>query len=591
LTSPAQEQTDRRLSALGLIAIGVYFFRLVRPALRAGFSPDDCMNLYRAWYFPLRALVKANLAFFLPSDFIRPMGAVWYRAIYFLAGFHPLPFHAVDLALLGANILLVYCIARRLADSRLAALAAALLFAYQERWAPLYFDTGYIFDVLCGFFYFAALLLYVSERQSGRGLRPLDYAVLGALFVCGLNSKEMAVTLPAAIVLYELLFERRRRFGTAIVMGVAAIAFAVGRTGQLAANAAYRPEFTLARFMETSAHFQDETFAVYHWFTPLGVAVFAAALLALAIAARSKPMLYAWAFTAFSMLPIAFVPPRGGPQYYIPLAGCALYAGGFLGWVARRIPGVARMSYTARRAAASALLAAIAWPIYANGKHVALGDVTSITEESPVIMGIAAQLRQSHPTLPVGARVLFLRDPVAPNLQDLLFIVRLVYRDRTIDVERVSRTHITPSPRQMQTYDVVFDYDAGGLREIPQPPLALAPRILRFFDAEWKPITAAHPAKRGSRVIAFATDLGPTRPEVAPGEPFPREPLAEALVRLAVTVDGTPARVVAELGSPGEVNVYRFDFIMPRSAKAETAKVRITAAGAVSPVAEIPVTD
>jgi uncharacterized protein (TIGR03437 family) len=187
--------------------------------------------------------------------------------------------------------------------------------------------------------------------------------------------------------------------------------------------------------------------------------------------------------------------------------------------------------------------------------------------------------------------VLFLRDPLAPNLEDLLFIVRLVYRDRTIEVERVSRTHVTPSPRQMQAYDAVFDYDAGGLREISQPPLALAPRILRFFDADWNPVTAAHPAKRGARVIAMATDLGPTRPEMAPGDPFPREPLAETLVRLVVTVDGTSAPVVAQLGSPGEVNVYRFDFIVPKTARAGAAKVKITAAGAESPAAEIPVTD
>ena len=46
------------------------------------------MNLYRSWYFPLAALFKANILFFLPSDFIRPMGSVWYRAIYFFAGFH-----------------------------------------------------------------------------------------------------------------------------------------------------------------------------------------------------------------------------------------------------------------------------------------------------------------------------------------------------------------------------------------------------------------------------------------------------------------------------------------------------------------------
>jgi uncharacterized protein (TIGR03437 family) len=588
LTPVPQQKIDRRLAALGLFAIAVYFFRLTRPTLRAGFSPDDCMNLYRAWYFPLSALLKANLLFFLPSDFIRPMGEAWYRAIYFFAGFRAAPFHAVDLALLLVNIFLVYCLARRLAESRFAALAAALLFAYQERWAALYFDTGYIYDVLCGFFLFAALLLYVAVRQRGRAPRAPEFAALLALLVCALNSKELAVALPAAIALYELIYQRRRHFITAAAMALMTIAFIAGRTGTLTANPAYLPQFTWARIMETSAHFLDEIFALSHWFTAPAVLAFAAALLAVGLAARSKPLLFAWGFTVVSALPMAFVPPRGGPQYYVPLFGCALYAGALLAF-AERLPSTPMFAFWQRRVAAACVLLAIAWPIYSNGKRVALGEVTSITLESPVVMSLAARLRLLHPHLPHQARLLFLHDPIAPNLEDLLFIVRLAYRDRTMEVERVSRTHTTPTLRQMQAFDAVFDYGAAGLTAVPVPPLALQPRILRFFDADWKPIAPDSPAKAGNRIIALASDLGPTRPEIPLGAPFPREPLATVLLRLEVTVNGTQADVVTQLGAPGEVNVYRFDFILPNSTTSGAAKIRISAAGAMSPAAEIPV--
>ena len=60
----------------------------------------------------------------------------------------------MEFLFLLTNIALVYALARRLADSRFAGLVTALLFAYQERWASLYFDTGYVYDVLCGFFLF-----------------------------------------------------------------------------------------------------------------------------------------------------------------------------------------------------------------------------------------------------------------------------------------------------------------------------------------------------------------------------------------------------------------------------------------------------
>ncbi len=50
---------------------------------------------------------------------------------------------------------------------------AALLIAYHPRFVYLYYDTAYIYDVLCYFFYFATLLLYVRVRQQHRVLNGL----------------------------------------------------------------------------------------------------------------------------------------------------------------------------------------------------------------------------------------------------------------------------------------------------------------------------------------------------------------------------------------------------------------------------------
>jgi hypothetical protein len=586
------EKSDRRLAPAALFFILCYFLRLTRHALVTGFSSDDLMNLHRSWYFPLSALVKANLLFFLPSDFIRPMGSLWYRAIYYFAGFRGGPFHAVHLAILLVNIFLTYSVARRLSGSRLAALTAALLSCYRRNSEPLYFDTGYIYDALCYFFMFAALLWYIAIRQRSRAPGVGETVALLALFVCALNSKEMAVALPVVLALYEWLYERRRSLRPLIIMGLMTAVFIAFRTGDLAVNRAYQTVYTWARFMQTNGQFLNELLVTQSWFTPALVVAFWTALLLIAAGTKSKPLLFAWAFTMVTALPIAFVLPRGSSQYYIPTFGCALYAGCALAalvkWLLRA---VRAQSYWVERAAAACLLLAIGWPLYTYYQKVGRHDVYSMSEESPVWMSLAANMRSLRPTLPPDARVLFLNDPMLPNVEDMLFLVRLNYRDRSLEVDRAKRMPQPPSARQMQAYDAVFDYQSGRLSEVPQPAVTIHPAMLGFFDADWKAITANHPAHPGDRIITKAADLGPTDPEVAPGTAFPPDPFAESILRPSVRVNGRLAEVPQHFGSPGEVNIYRFDFRIPPQTQTGMARVQLTVGGHSAPPAAIPVSD
>jgi len=625
VTAPDTEKSDRNLAAVALFLIGCYFFRLTRYSLRTGFSSDDLMNLHRAWFSPLRTLIRANLLFFLPSDFVRPMGCLWYRSIFYFTGFNGALFHAADLALLLANIFLTYAVARRLSGSRLAALAAALLLSYQRRWTPLYFDTGYIYDVLCYFFTFAALLWYIAIRQKNRAPGIAESAALLGLFVCALNSKEMAIALPAVLALYELLYAPRRSVRLIAITTAMTVAFMVGRAGYMVSNPAYRPEIGWMRFNQTTGHFLNEIFVLNDWFTaPITLAV-CGALLMLAVAARSKPLIFAWAFTAITALPIAFVPPRNGPQYYIPLFGCALYAGCAIAGIAaglrpnsqprrqavqilRHIVQMVRPivqalrrhlqtlrhtfqtpPYWAERAVAACLLLAIAWPFYTYYKKLGMSGVISMSQNSPVWMSLASQMRALRPSLPSNARVLFLNDPMLPDVYDMEFLVRLTYRDRSLTVDRAKTMTQRPSLRQMQGYDAVFDYHLGKLTEVPQFSVAIHPAILQFFDADWKLIDPNHPAHPGEHIIAKATGLGPTDPDVAPGEAFPHGPLAESILRLDLRVNGRQAEVPQHLGSPDEVNVYRLDFRLPVQTEAGMAQVQLTVGGQSAPPAAIPV--
>ena len=171
-----------------LLIAGV-FLGFSGDGLRAYFTPDDMMNLYGAWFRPLAE-----------SD--RPVGALFYRALFAAFGFNPLPYRIACFAILSANLALLYVLCLKLSHSREVAALACLLGAYHAHLADLYYSTGTVFDLLCFLFYFGALALYIQVRE--RAIRWLILVL--ALYLCALGAKEMAVTLPLFLVLYDLIY-------------------------------------------------------------------------------------------------------------------------------------------------------------------------------------------------------------------------------------------------------------------------------------------------------------------------------------------------------------------------------------------------
>ncbi len=336
-------RADRVLAAAGVCTICGYFLLLAWSSLNVFFTPDDCMNLYRSWIYPTSALVKANLLFFMASPFQRPMGSVYYALIYHFTGFHATWFHIVALAFLTANIPLTYAAGRRLSGSRLAATLTALFACYEGRFTSLYFDTGFIYDVLCYFFTLAALLVYIRARQERGKIGVWGAISLMLLFVCGLNSKEMAVMLPLCLVIYEVLYHPPYGYSPGAItrwiwnevrlpMGLCLVSmvFVIGRSlgpDTLVTDAMYQPVFTWHRFLETNIGFLNALFAANQRFTTGLALYFWGVTAAAAILRRSRALAFAWLFAITSALPLDFVQPRGGPQYYLPLFGWSLYAG------------------------------------------------------------------------------------------------------------------------------------------------------------------------------------------------------------------------------------------------------------------------
>ncbi len=233
---------DRVIALCAALLIATYFFpRLTRPALHNYYTADDYQNLWRCWFFPLGS-PKANLLFFWTSVFIRPLVSDWYRIILHFAGLNPFWLRAANLVVLMGNIFLTYAVARRLSASREIAVVAALLFSYSQPMNYLYFDTGFTCEMLCYWFYFATFLFYLTVRQRNRLLRAWEMAALCILYICALDAKEMAVTFPGILALYEILwnppsswrtrdlFRYAVREGRAtLITGVFVLVFVVGR--------------------------------------------------------------------------------------------------------------------------------------------------------------------------------------------------------------------------------------------------------------------------------------------------------------------------------------------------------------------------
>ncbi|MEI9976696.1 MAG: hypothetical protein WDO73_34335 [Ignavibacteriota bacterium] len=192
-----------RVGALhrGLL-LGGWFVFFSRDVLGVRFSPDDMMNIDNFYWSPgvWRLFYSQFLIWrgLLPADGRSLLSP------------HPLRLGtqsgAVSRGALpgaGGECLAVYRLARRLGAEEWAAWLAALVACYHAGLANLYYNTAFVYDALCGCFYLAAAVYYCRIRGSGRRLSVRQIAIFAGLFLCALNSKEMALTLPAILLVYE----------------------------------------------------------------------------------------------------------------------------------------------------------------------------------------------------------------------------------------------------------------------------------------------------------------------------------------------------------------------------------------------------
>ena len=102
-------------------------------------------------------------------------------------------------------------------------------------------------------------------------------------------------------------------------------------------------------------------------------------------------------------------------------------------------------------------------------------------------------------------------------------------------------------------------------------------------------VSASKPAVAGEILSLFATGLGPTRPGVEPGQPFPADPLAVVNSPLEVIVNGKAVEVLGAVGLTGTNDGYQVNFRLPQDVGKGSATIQVSAAWITSTPISIPV--
>ena len=184
-----------RALVLGLLVIASYL-----PVLEAEFVWDDVIFVNEPVVHDWSGLWSI---WFSPDD-IKKEGHYWpivYTSFWLehkLWGLAPLGYHAVNVLLQIANVLLIWRLLRRLTVP--GAWVIAAVFAVH----PLHVESvAWVIerkDLLSAFFYLTATLTWIRFVESPQ---PARYLLALALFAAGLLSKSIVVTLPVALLIWH----------------------------------------------------------------------------------------------------------------------------------------------------------------------------------------------------------------------------------------------------------------------------------------------------------------------------------------------------------------------------------------------------
>jgi hypothetical protein len=526
----------KAIDVMCVIVVVAYFFHFALPALGGGFAGHDMLNMYYYWVPGMLKSLRANVCFWTSP--YRPGGALYYLPLYHLFGLNPQPYRIVQISILAASIPLVYYLARLLGSSQSVAFLGVFAFSYHAQLADLVFTGPYIYDVLCGFFYFSALTFYVRIREKRLLLRPMQCMGFLALYICALNAKEMAVTLPVIVLIYEILEVHRvgewkefagRNWRSALpslIAGVLTAVYIYGKThgaNSMTKANLYRPEYSWHKFTASNRYFINEIFyqLIPNHIAP-GVVLFIAWGLVFAYAFLQRDrLLQVMAFwVVITPLPIDFISRRGDACLYIPLFGWAMILAKVVSdsvtlmsksfaMLDKGGPALARQPVQLSEGAATnraqsgpsgmggvaafagkmslpmfrwfaTLLAACGLAVFTDWENQRFDRVPALLTSGQKALHVIQALRSLNLHPKPGSMILlrgwpYRSDPFWHNGWNTVFIASLVYNDHSLRIHHEGTNQLTEQEIAKMDYIISVDEFRAKLNHSPMPVRADVP--------------------------------------------------------------------------------------------------------------------
>ncbi len=355
--------------------------------------------------------------------------------------------------------------------TREAAALTTLVFCYNASQNIMLYDTCMVDMVICFLFYALAVIAYVAGRQAGHPLSWRRTAAVLACYALALDSKEAAATLPGILLLYELFYRRgdfrdRRKAlrvaGLLAAMFVATAIYTKVKVTDMSANPYYRPHVTagyilsnMGAYLETLLYLPEKSVtAVKGCLIILGF-IAAGALV------RSRYAIFGVLFFVAAMIPAALIPNRGGYAVYIGFFGLAMAVGAIL--AAARSHLIKRKDLETATAVALFVCAAglLGWGHMVS--RVNPGGNAYFEWDKPKLVVLMNHFQRTIPEFPPDARILFTDNVWAPDW-GLMFLLRLMYHDKSLWVDRPNAMDRPPDPA---SYDLVVSYQSPDIEMRP----------------------------------------------------------------------------------------------------------------------------
>ncbi|MFA6583947.1 MAG: hypothetical protein WCS77_06585 [Elusimicrobiaceae bacterium] len=315
------------------------------PLLNAGFVGWDESD-----YIVNNPLIKklswSNFAeIFLRSDLklYTPLTTFSFALDHFAGGDNPAVYHAVNLLLHMANSVLVFFIIRALGLGPAGAWLGAALFGVHPAHVESVAWVAERKDVLCAFFFFSSLLLYLKSAENGK---KRFYCASVFCFVLAVLAKPMAVTLPVILILCDW-FKGRAAGGLKNKIPyfiVSAISVCITMLPRFLYGGDVPPEAAFGAGVRVLSPMYAWVFYVFKMFWPVnlsgmyelsgglrGIGAYAALFLAiwtliLVTLRRSRTLMFGIIFFTVALLPVIQLVPFGpvltADRYtYIPYFG------------------------------------------------------------------------------------------------------------------------------------------------------------------------------------------------------------------------------------------------------------------------------